>query len=106
MTEPSTARALATWIAKNVCVSDKVWKSTLGYTVNIAAAFQVVDAMNERGYWAQMRSPFGTGENNDGWWCGFTPHGSTGWNGRPDHWTSAPTLPLAICRAAHKTLTE
>ena len=99
-TKPS--RVFDAWIASRLGIRGFIPK----FTLHISVAFQLVHKMHDRGYWAQMRSPFGTGENNDGWWCGFTPHQSTGWNGRPDHWTSAPTLPLAICQAAYKTLTE
>ena len=67
------------------------------YSTDIAAAWQVVEWMCERGYWCEMRTPFGTGDHNDGYWCGFTPHLTSGWNGVPDDWTSAPTLPEAIC---------
>ena len=66
-------------------------------STDIAAAWQVVEWMCERGYWCEMRTPFGTGDHNDGYWCGFTPHLTSGWNGVPDDWTSAPTLPEAIC---------
>jgi len=72
------------------------------YSTDIAASWKVVAAMEKRGYWCQMRTPFGTKAQNldDGYWCGFTPHGTSGWNGTPDHWTSASTLPHAICLAA------
>jgi hypothetical protein len=51
----------------------------------------------DRGYWAQIRTPFVTG---DLYWAGFTPLGATGWNGVPDYYASGPTLPLAVCYAA------
>lgn len=44
----------------------------------------------------RILSPFNIGEP---YWCGFTPFGCSGWNGRPDHEESAPTLPHAICKA-------
>ena len=70
------------------------------YTADIADAWQIVKALARAGYWCQMRTPFGVGEYNDGYWCGFTPHLAGGWNGIPDDWTPAPTMPLAICAAA------
>lgn len=79
--------------------------STPKYSTDIAAAFAVVMAMEARGYWCQMRTPF-MPPQGDGYWAGFTPHATTGWNGTPDHWTSAETLPLAICRAALAALAE
>jgi hypothetical protein len=69
------------------------------HSVDIAAAWEVVEKMHELGYWAQIRTPFGVESNLDNW-CGFTPHETTGWNGKPDNWTNAETIPSAICRAA------
>lgn len=69
------------------------------YSTDIAAAWLVVEAMEARGMWCQMRTPF-EGENSDGYWAGFTPHSTTGWNGKPDHWTQADDMALAICRAS------
>lgn len=74
------------------------------YSTDIAAAWQVVEKMQERGMWAQLRTPFGKGKMDDGFWCGFTPMLTTGWNGRPDHNTSAAMMPLAICLAALKAV--
>jgi hypothetical protein len=70
------------------------------YSTDLVEAWQVVAALERRGYWCQMRTPFQAGDEGDGYWAGFTPHGTSGWNGRPDHWTSADTLPRAICLAA------
>lgn len=67
------------------------------YSTDIAAAWQVVVKMGERGYHARVQSPFIPG---DEFHAGFTPHGSSGWNGRPDFAASADSAPLAICRAA------
>lgn len=71
------------------------------YSTDIAAAWQVVAAMEARGYWCRMQTPFRPG---DSYRAGFTLHGVSGWNGRPDHWTAAETLPLAICCAALKAI--
>lgn len=76
------------------------------YSTDHNLAFQVVEVMERRGYWCQMRTPFMEPGRQDGYWCGFTPHGTSGWNGTPDHWTSAPTLAEAICRAALKCVQE
>ena len=57
--------------------------------------------MAELGYWMRLQSPFARGEL---WFAGFTPHGMTGWNGRPDHQRGAPTGPLAICLSARAAI--
>jgi len=77
-------------------------------STDIAAGWQVVEQMQSLGYWCQARTPFGPpgSKGCDGCWAGFTPHLTTGWNGRPDGWTHAETLPLAICRAALLALTQ
>lgn len=81
------------------------YRAELNWTpsADFAAAMMVVDKLDEEGYWAQMNTPFGKDEYNDGYWCGFTPHLATGWNGVPDHWTQADTLAKAICIAALDT---
>jgi hypothetical protein len=68
---------------------------------NIIDALNVVVWMEQKGFWCQMRTPFDVvgGKWYNGYWAGFTPHGTSGWNMTPDHWTSAETLPLAICLA-------
>lgn len=75
------------------------WGMLPHYSTDIADAWLVVEKMESCGWWCQMRTPF-EGENSDGYWAGFTPHSTTGWNGRPDHWTHADDMALAICRAA------
>ena len=72
------------------------------YSASWDWAILVQAEMHKRGYWMYLRSAFGA--DNDGWWCGFAPLLTTGWNGRPDHQTTAETGPLAICRSALKTL--
>lgn len=69
------------------------------YSEDVSSAMLVVRRLGELGYWCQMRTPLERDSEAD-YWAGFTPHSTTGWNGRPDHWTRAETLPLAICRAA------
>ena len=68
-------------------------------STDLNAAKPIIDKLAELGYWAELRTPFGKDEYNDGYWCGFTPHLTTGWNGIPDHWTQAETMPEAICIA-------
>jgi hypothetical protein len=63
----------------------------------IDAAWLVVERMSARGFHAVVKSPFVPGEL---YHAGFTPHGTTGWNGRPDFRGSAATAAEAICRAA------
>jgi len=50
----------------------------------------IVDFMDQLGYWCQERSPWLYGVD-DNYWCGFTPHGVTGWNGTPDSWVGRAT---------------
>jgi hypothetical protein len=71
------------------------------YSTDFAAAFEVVEKMGERGFWCRMTTPFYPGAP---YHAGFTPHETTGWNGRPDHEGSAPTLAHAICLAALRAL--
>lgn len=67
--------------------------------------WEVIREMREHGYWCEMRSPWTTDDDAQ-WWAGFTPHGTTGWNGRPDHWHSGDTLSEAVCRAAVAAMLE
>lgn len=71
------------------------------YTTDIAAAWLVVGELARRGYWLSLKSPF---ETDNAWSAGFTPHGMSGWNGRPDFAGFALTAPLAICLAALKAV--
>jgi len=75
-------------------------------STDIAAAWQVVEKMQQHGFWCQMRTPFDVpgGKWYDKYWAGFTPHGMSGWNGTPDNWTQADTLLIAICHAALEAL--
>lgn len=67
------------------------------YTLDMSATWRVVEEMGKRGFHARIQTPFIPG---DEFHAGFTPHGSSGWNGRPDFAASADSAPLAICRAA------
>ena len=70
------------------------------YSTNIAAAWEVVERLRNR-FHARITTPFTAGEQ---FFCGFTPLGITGWNGRPDFSAGAETAPLAICLAALKAM--
>lgn len=68
------------------------------WSTDIAASLDgVIGFMAEQGYWCIMKTPFQPG---GAFHAGFTPHNTTGWNGRADHRGSGRALPLAICRAA------
>jgi hypothetical protein len=67
------------------------------YSTDIAAAWLVMDEMDRRGFHGRLTTPFEPGQP---YFAGFTPHGMSGWNGRPDHEGSGDTPSLAICRAA------
>lgn len=71
------------------------------YSSDWAAAGEVLERLGALGYHARVQSPFAPGKP---WWCGFTPHGCSGWNGRPDYQESGATGPEAICRAALATV--
>lgn len=105
------ARRVFGWTAVGVPSIDQVWfyaptgKSTRHeippFSSDIAAAWNVIERMQELGWWARLTTPFEPGQP---WFCGFTPLGTSGWNGRPDHQEGAETMPLAICRCALKAL--
>lgn len=67
------------------------------YSTDIAAAWRVITEMGVRGWWLRLTSPFNPGR---AWHAGFTPHDTTGWNGRPDHEAAASEPALALCLAA------
>ena len=67
---------------------------------NWKVAGLVIDKMQSRGLYLELRSPFAPERGLLRWHAGFTPHGVTGWNGRQDYHASAPTGPLAVARAA------
>ena len=79
----------------------RVWSPS----TNMTDAWEVVERLDALGYWFQGRTRFDNeGEHDDGCWAGFTPHLTTGWNGQPDHYTNAPSMPHAICLAALKAV--
>lgn len=67
------------------------------YSTSIAAAWRVIDRMAVLGYHARIDTPFTPG---DPYWVGFTTHGCSGWNGRPDHQDKGETVGEAACKAA------
>jgi hypothetical protein len=88
--------------------SVRVIRNGLGVTFHpsedTSAAFDTQAELHRRGYHMQLKSPFlpdsDAAESGHVWFCGFTPHGTSGWNGRPDFLASGETPALAICRAA------
>jgi len=89
------------------CTSCSEWRygPYKEYSEDISAAWEVVERLDALGYWFQGRTRFDNeGEHDDGCWAGFTPHLTTGWNGQPDHYTNAPSMPHAICLAALKAV--
>jgi hypothetical protein len=72
------------------------------YSKNLWHAMEVIEAMEKRGYWVKITGPWlPSGPGTSGLWnAGFTPHGTTAWNGKPDYAGSGHTMPEAICIAA------
>lgn len=66
----------------------------VSFSTKIADAWSLVERM-EKTHHARLKTPFFPGEP---YFCGVTPHGVTGWNGRPDVYEPGETMPLAICR--------
>lgn len=80
------------------------WLPIPHYSISRQIMWAVINQMSSaHNRWCQMRTPFG-GSSGDGHWAGFTPHGTTGWNGRPDFFTKAAHMPLAVCRSALKAV--
>lgn len=73
------------------------WRHYPRVSQDISAAMLVQDALDRRGYWMRLQSPFGQSDTPGvrDWWCGFMPHRMG-----PDYFVRAETAPLAICRAA------
>lgn len=72
-------------------------ENTLFYSRFIEDAFIIQRHLSEKGFWMELSSPF---DKNEKWWAGFTPHSTSGWNGRPDYAAFGETAPEAICKAA------
>lgn len=66
------------------------------YSTDPGTAWRVVEKLSAKCWW-KLSTPF---ERGLPCWAGLTPHGVTGWNGRPDVEASGADIPLAICRAA------
>jgi hypothetical protein len=71
-------------------------KSLPDWTVDIRDTLDLVSEVDAAGFHWLLRTPFAPGEQ---YWAGFTPHNTSGWNGRPDYYMSGPTLEIAISRA-------
>lgn len=62
-------------------------------------AMQRIDPILNEGWWMSLTSPW---RNGDYWFCGLTPKGATGRNGRPDIEASGKTAPEAIENCCEK----
>jgi hypothetical protein len=71
------------------------------YSKDHKAAFTVVAAMEARGFWLSLKTPFIPGAN---YHAGFTEHNFTGWNSRADFSAEADNAQFAICLAALKAI--
>jgi hypothetical protein len=94
------------WDCTNGKDADECYSPTRQHfapSTDISAAWAVVERMRENGMWMKLTGPFYT--DAPLWNAGFTPHGMTGFNGRPDFCGHGDTAPLAICRAALAALT-
>ena len=74
------------------------WKEHIAV---LAGVFEedLVKRMDRLGFWCEERTRF-LPEQDFIFRCGFTPHGTTGWNGKPDFLTSAATRPMARALSA------
>lgn len=84
-------------------------------STNPTLAMKVCETLEKRGYWLQVHSPWMPkysnapekdhpvfGDSAVKWIGGFTPHGVTGWNGRPDNPAWGDTFAHCVCLAAIK----
>lgn len=67
------------------------------YSITWEGMRLVVESMQAKGWWLVLKSPFVLGEP---YYAGFTPLGTSGWNGRPDFGASGDDAPHAVCLAA------
>lgn len=75
------------------------------YATDPAESKRVRERMAELGYWFRMQGPF-LPDQPRGFYAGFTPHGVTGWNGVPDHWTTGDTEEMAVALAALEAMAQ
>lgn len=61
----------------------------------------LIAAVLKRGWWCVVKSPF---EGGQPWHAGFTPLGTTGWNGRPDWKGSGDDAPMAVALAVKEMI--
>lgn len=97
----------------DLLVAEKVlgWKPCPpGHFTTVEESVSIVRLHMERTHHWRLQSPFEAGGPTAGpgntYWAGLTPHGCTGWNGRPDYQAPGETLALAICRAALRCVLE
>lgn len=64
---------------------------------NLNQTWMLVKKLQNTGFWLKLTTPFLQGEPH---FAGFTPLGTTGWNGVPDHMGQGATAQEAICEAA------
>lgn len=62
---------------------------------------QVIEKMSALGFYLKTHGPMEPGGLEH---AGFTPHGVTGWNGRPDFGATGVTMPIAVGLAALKAM--
>ena len=72
-------------------------------STNPQQALRVVDKMASIGLWFDCHSPWRPGEN---WVGGFTPHGTTGFNDRPDSQCLGESFALVVCLSALRWMLE
>lgn len=109
MSEP-TIEELRTWSAKFLDFTEYVHyyhhdngKINVDYWKPdecIDQAWRLVVKVNSLGYWMRLHTPFSASEEHY-YSAGFTEHGVTGWNGRPDYLKTGKTAPEAILRAVY-----
>jgi hypothetical protein len=84
------------------------WNNWPLYSTDIRIAFRLAESMEKLGMWLKLASSFAPKDSELGrlWNAGFTDHGVTGWNGRPDYHAQATTAARAIAESALSALTE
>lgn len=63
-------------------------------------AVKIIEKMQKLGLWFKTSSPFDPDQDIKLWHGGFTPHGMTGWNGRPDAAAFGVSFPHVVCLSA------
>lgn len=68
------------------------------YSRSAGAMLKLITALKGR-YWCELKINFDPSDQYP-CWAGFTPALTTGWNGVPDYYAHASTLPMAVALAA------